>query len=368
MQGRYDKARGVDGKPPKPVLNGSPPYGYRKRGIGANGELVKHETELKIVRDIFEWYTKGDDTGSPLSLRGIARKLNELQVPCASSSRKWTLTRIQRILGHEIYAGVTYYGKTKTKTKGKKRIVIAKLPKEEQIKIPVPHLAVIDRETFKAVEARKKRNKQLQLRNNQRRYLMSGHFRCGTCGQVMIGSKKGNYLRYQCTKHWPRPGVESCPNSNRSVSCKKVDSLIWDWICQLLTDDVALEDGLNKMVDNNKDNAGLKRKRLNTLEKLITKRERNIQRLMNELNDGEYDDEYTRNLFRQTIKENADMIKELEKEVHELNADLSQVEITNEFQQEIKSLAAKIRDRLPDATFDGKRAVMDKLDVKLYSR
>ncbi len=359
MKGRYDKARAG-----KPVLNGSPPYGYRKHGFREDAELVKHEPELKVVRDIFKWYTTGNGTGSPLSQREIARKLNKQ----GASGMKWTLAKVQRILNREIYAGVTHYGKTKTRQKGKKKIIIAKLPKEQWIKIPVPHLAVIDRHTFEAVEARKARNIQLQTRNGKRRYLMSGHFRCGTCGQVMVGSQRDTYLRYQCATHWKSPGHEPCPTSNRSVVTHRVDDLIWDWICQLLTDEKSLEDGLNKMVENNRGQTGTKRKRLDTLEKLIVKRERSIKRLMDELNEGVYEDDYTRNLFRQNVKENADMIKELEKEQDQLEAELAQVEITTEFQQEIKAMAAQISDKLSNAGYDNKRAVMDKLDVKVVFR
>jgi site-specific DNA recombinase len=365
MKGRYDKA-----KSGKPVLNGNPPYGYRKKGVQKNAELVKYEPELKVVRDIFKWYIEGNGAGAPMSQREIARKLNEMGIPATTSGKEWSNTAVHRILHQEIYAGVTYYGKTKTKNKGNKRIIIAKLPKDQWIKIPVPHLAVIDKNTFEAVEARKARNIQLQLRNNKRRYLMSGHFRCSTCGQVMVGYHRQGHLRYQCTTHWnnKRLGKESCPTSNRSIVCHKVDDLVWDWIYKLLTDEKSLEDGLNKMVENNKDQTGTKRKRVNTLEKLIAKRENSIQRLMNELNEGAYEDDYTRNLFRQTIKENTDVIKELEKERDALNAELAQVELNAEFQQEIKAMAAKIRDRLSNANFDGKRAVMDKLDVKAVFR
>jgi hypothetical protein len=197
---------------------------------------------------------------------------------------------------------------------------------------------------------------------------MSGHFRCGTCGQVMVGCKREEYLRYQCSTHWKRPGHEPCLTSNRSIVCSKVDDLIWVWICQLLTDEKSLEDGLNKMAENNRDQTGNKHKRLETLEKLIAKRERSIQRLMVEFNDGEYEDEYTRNLFRQTINENTDMIKELQKEQDRLEVELAQVEITTEFQQEVKAMAAQISDKLSNATYDGKRAVMDMLDVKVVFR
>ena len=89
---------------------------------------------------------------------------------------------------------------------------------------------------------------------------------------------------------------------------------------------------------------------------------------MDELNDGAYEDDYTRNVFREKISENATMIKELKKELDQLQAELAQVEVTTEFQQEIKAMAAQIRDKLSHAPFDGKRAVMEKLDVKVVFR
>jgi hypothetical protein len=62
------------------------------------------------------------------------------------------------------------------------------------------------------------------------------------------------------------------------------------------------------------------------------------------------------------------MIKELQKEQDRLEAEFAQVEITAEFQQEIKAMAAQIREKLSNAPYDGKRAVMDKLDVKVVFR
>ena len=89
---------------------------------------------------------------------------------------------------------------------------------------------------------------------------------------------------------------------------------------------------------------------------------------MGELDDGEYEDKFTRSLFRQKIKENSDLIKELNRERDRLEAELAQVEITTEFQQEIKAMAAQISIKLSNAGFDDKRAVMDMLDVKVVFR
>lgn len=359
MQGRYDKADAG-----KPVLNGIPPYGYRKKGKGKEAELIKYDPELNVVRDIFDWYTIGNGTGLPMSMREIARKLNEDNVPSTTPNKKWTNIAIHRILSHEIYAGTTYYGKTKTRMKGNKKITI-KLPKEQWRKIPVPHLAIIEAETYEIVEARKERNRQLAKRNRKRNYLMSGHFRCGTCGQVMVGHQRQGYLRYQCSSMWPKTSEEPCLTANRSIITHEVDNLVWDWLCQLLTDESALEEGLNKMIEDNKDKTGTKRRRLETLKSSIGKRERSIQRLMDELNEGEYEDDYTRNVFRQKIKENTNMIKEFERELNQLKDELFQVELTDDFRQEVEAMAAQIRDNLSDASFAGKRVILDKLDLKV---
>ena len=89
---------------------------------------------------------------------------------------------------------------------------------------------------------------------------------------------------------------------------------------------------------------------------------------MNELSDGDYNDKFTRNIFKDKISENTRLIKELQKEKDQLEIELAQVVLSEEFTQEIKSMAAQIRSKLSGATFDGKRAVMDKLNVKVIFR
>lgn len=60
------------------------------------------------------------------------------------------------------------------------------LPQEERIECPIP--AIIDEETFQAVQALLARNKALAKRNRRREYLFSGgRLRCGRCGRAMVG-------------------------------------------------------------------------------------------------------------------------------------------------------------------------------------
>lgn len=360
MQGRLTKAQAG-----KMVMSGIPPYGYRKQGFREDAVLVRYQPELDIVRDIFQWYTVGNGSSGPMSSRKIAQKLNT--IPSAKREKGWNNVTVSRILNNEIYAGTTYYGKTRCRMKGKKRIVV-NLPREEWIPIQVDELAVIDKSTFEIAQARKNRNKELAKRNKKRNYLMSGHFRCGTCGQVMTGYCLRGYLYYQCKTKHPKPNKKPCATANRSIITHRVDDAVWDWIRELLTDDDTLDEGLNKMLENNRKQNSTKFKRLDTLEKMITKTDNGINRLTNELVEGDYEDEFTREIFREKINEQSDTLKSLKKEQHRISVELAHVEITDDFRGEIKEMAAKIRHRLDVINFQEKRKIMDMLNVKVVFR
>ena len=92
------------------------------------------------------------------------------------------------------------------------------------------------------------------------------------------------------------------------------------------------------------------------------------KRLVTELSEGVYEDEFTRNIFQEKIKENTEVLKELQKGQEHLEAELAQVELTEDFRQEIKAMAAQVHDKLSDATFENKLAVMDKLDLRAVFR
>jgi hypothetical protein len=71
---------------------------------------------------------------------------------------------------------------------------------------------------------------------------------------------------------------------------------------------------------------------------------------------------------RRKLKENTEVIKELQKEQKHIEAELAQVELTEDFRKEIKAMAAQVRGKISKASFDNKRAVMEKLDLKAVFR
>jgi len=351
-RGRIAKARSG-----KPVLMGNPPFGYLKEGKGRNGKLVRNEEELHVVQTIFEWYVNGNGNQRRLSLREIARRLNQRGALTPTSGIPWSNIGIHRVLASEIYAGVTHYGKTKVNNG-----IREKQPRDKWIEIPVPHLAVIDRSLFDAVQEIKKRNIQLSKRNRKRKYLMSGFFRCGTCGSVMVGYQRQGHLRYQCSKNWKRPHEEPCLTSNRSVVTHKIDNVIWDWLCWLLSDDANLEAGLNEMANQREFNLEDKRRNMKTIEGLIIKKERTVERLISEMARNE---SIILDAFRKEIKGATDQKKALQAEYALLCKEIESKAITEEMWEGIMQMAANVRQRLPNATYKDKRWLMDVLKVKV---
>ena len=64
------------------VLVGSrPPYGYSVVSEPHKAWLEINEEEAEIVRAIFSWYLYGDESGKPLSMNAIAKKLTNMGVP-----------------------------------------------------------------------------------------------------------------------------------------------------------------------------------------------------------------------------------------------------------------------------------------------
>ena len=339
----------------KPVLLGNPAYGYAKEGKGREARLIRNEEQLAVIKIIFEWYTRGNGSG-PLSQREIARRLIKKGTPSPTPGKIWNNIAIHRITGNEIYAGVTYYGKRKT-VKNKS---VAQ-PKENWIRIDVPELACIDRGTFEEAQKRKIRNKELAKRNKKRNYLLSGHFRCGTCGQVMVGHHRQGYTHYQCTTFWIKPNKDPCPNANRSAATNKVDKAIWDWIVWLISDDDHLEAGLQAMADNRDVEIKRTRRDMATIDKLMNKNERMIERLVSEMANHE---DVILDVFREKIHEATNKKKALETDRTKLSEKIRQVEISEVLKDRIKTNAAIIRKRLPNATYKDKRYLLDVLNVR----
>ena len=113
---------------------------------GENGEIVVNQDEARTVRYIFQQALLGKTTYS------IAKDLTQQGILSPSGKNQWNSVTIKRMLRNEKYKGDALLQKTYTidfLTK-KKNINKGELP---QYYVENNHEAIVDKETFDAVQA-----------------------------------------------------------------------------------------------------------------------------------------------------------------------------------------------------------------------
>lgn len=187
-------------------------YGYKKDPEDKN-HLVIDEEVADVVRDIFKWYISG------MSSLAIARKLNELDIPCPSIYKKmqglkyknpkgsvygakWQQSGVIRILRNQIYVGDLVQGIMKVKSY--KVQVLQRQAEKDWIIVPNTHEPIITREDFAtAQELQKRRTRKAPTRGLL--YWYSGFVRCGDCGNTMRRKEHkhdyGYYAYLKCTTY-----------------------------------------------------------------------------------------------------------------------------------------------------------------------
>jgi len=130
-------------------IGGKPAYGYRMHPTEKN-RIVVDESAASIVKKIFLMAQSG------MSCRCIADVLNRDKIPPPSVYAgmrlygKWSGERISDLLQNEIYLGCMVQGRRrKISYKSKKCL---RVPKEEWIRVPDTHTAIIEEEAFAAVQ------------------------------------------------------------------------------------------------------------------------------------------------------------------------------------------------------------------------
>lgn len=204
-------------------IGGFPIYGYRKDPANKNRIVIDPEA-AEVVRQIFQWSLEGygkqhiaamlNDDGVP----NPARYKEERGWTCSNPSKNdyglWNKTTVWRILHNEMYTGVMVQGRRK-KVSYKSKVLID-VPKEQWYRVEGTHEAIIDRETFDAVQ------QNLTLRSKTdgsgEVHLLSGLVKCMDCGSTMSKTTNGqkgrpriSYLRCKlyadsgktklCTRH-----------------------------------------------------------------------------------------------------------------------------------------------------------------------
>lgn len=159
------------------------PYGYQK-DPNNKFHLIINEKEAEIVKRVFRLYLEGN------GLTRIAQILTKDGVPVPGESRdigktrrtalysSWKQTTIRRILDNRVYLGeLVQFKRRKINYKSKRRITV---PEEERYICRGTHEAIINEESFNAVQNILKKNK--SFKGTKHDYLFKGLLFCSECG------------------------------------------------------------------------------------------------------------------------------------------------------------------------------------------
>lgn len=216
------------------------PFGYNfiQRTADKQGYLEINEHEAEIVKSIFSWVVNDG-----LTLRGVVRKLQALDIPPRKSKRGvWNTSTLSTMLRNKTYIGQAHYGASyatipinPTKKEGYKKVKKTSRrmkPEEEWITIPTPK--IIDEKIFNLAGEQLKSNFQLTPRNTKNEYLLTGKIWC-QCGvrRAGEGPQHGKHLYYRCTdrvKSFPLP--PTC--QEMGFNARIVDELVWQGIVDII--------------------------------------------------------------------------------------------------------------------------------------
>lgn len=208
------------------LFGGSDMLGYCIK----DGTLYVIPEEAEIVKQIYQDYLSGMGTAA------IAKKLIQQDIK-SKTGGLWNDCSISKILRNERYTGDLLLQKTYCPDHIGKRSIKnhGELP---MYYVKDHHEAIIDRETFKNVQAEIARRKQKYNYGggDKRTYFFTGLIRCGLCGkhfQRRIDSRKPGRASWICSTY-KEIGKTYCPSKQIPediLICKTAEVLgitIWD--------------------------------------------------------------------------------------------------------------------------------------------
>ena len=203
---------------------GRPPLGYM---VDRQTEtFIINENEAKIVRLIFDLYTKGNSYGyilNELNTRGYKTRLGN---PFGKNS-------LHEIIRNKKYCGYYIFNRRMSKKFGKVNSHKNR-PQEEIIEIKGGIPAIISEEAYNKAMAIMETHKRSPAQNCAKHiYLLSGLVMCGHCGETMHGNTHTNvkgsvFHSYRCEKKCDK----SCPNLE--ISQERLD----DYVLKILEDNI----------------------------------------------------------------------------------------------------------------------------------
>ena len=177
--------------------------GYRRNKDGVL-EIVPKEAET--IRMIFQDYLSG------MGKLSICNKLNEMHIPTRYGS-EWTPEAVRRILRNEKYCGDLLLQKSFRENHLTKR-KIENHGEYPQYYVEEAHEAIIDRDTFLAVQNLMKEHQQYAPKTSAVSYPFTSMIKCGCCGKSYRRKVQQYRVIWICSTYNSK-GKKYCPDSKQ---------------------------------------------------------------------------------------------------------------------------------------------------------
>src|SRR5882762_2752517 len=278
------------------VLSGAP-YGYRyvRKSDTSAAFYEVIEAEAKVVRMVFEIYTQ-----QGLSIKAIARLLNERQIATRTGKGRWERSTVWGMLRNPAYRGTACYGKTElrprqriTRPLRQRRGLPSRdsagheRPRTEWIEVPVP--ALVSEERFALAQEQLEKNKRHSPRRTVEPTLLQGMLVCEQCGYALYRSStrtsKHMLHYYRCLGSDGYRRLRGPVCTNRPIRQDYLDQFVWSEIIRLLEDPELVQAEIDRRSAAAR-NADPLRKRQEELRREQVRIEKNSERLVTAYQEG----------------------------------------------------------------------------------
>ncbi len=207
------------------------PYGYRKSKEDKH-KLVINKSEARIVKRIFEEYSKGKTPSE------IVKGLQDDHIPSPNNNGnngdiryKWREETIRRMIIKKEYLGHIEYGKRINLSYKSKKIKY--IPSEEWKIVYNTHEPIITEELFNKVQNMRNMNKNIKRKKHE--WELNGLVKCKECGAKMTlkveykrnHSKELKSKRICCLNGLKRYRGNNCIRASRGFDEKTFNTIIF---------------------------------------------------------------------------------------------------------------------------------------------
>ena len=233
-------------------------YGYQKDPQNHN-HLIIDPIASQVVKKVFELFLEGK------SQLQISKILNNDKIPCPSEYKKmnglkynngmrleltkyWTYPTIHNMLRNEIYTGTMVQHKNVRSNFRTKKSTITE--KENWIKVPNTHEAIIGREMFQNAQILLQKDTR-QLHLDQNIHLLAGFVKCGDCGRAMVKVNRHGKYSLICGTY-SRLGKEVC--TQHCISYDVIQKGVLKAIQNFVSENINVGEAIRQAENNTKAN------------------------------------------------------------------------------------------------------------------